>query len=117
MVLEKNTPAITQQMKWIYVAGLSAYPDLKNYFRGQKAALSLQEAGLRVFMAEPSTNLGDHLKRAAKMGASFAVISGDDELRQNSWTIKDLNTREQFSAAGGQLLFELMKRTKELQPL
>jgi len=45
---------------------------------------------LKVVQNTGSANLGNQLKRAAKLGARCAVIIGDDELQQNLVTLKPL---------------------------
>jgi len=40
-------------------------------------------------------NMGKRMKRADKVGAAFAVIIGEDELKQNAATVRDLSTGQQ----------------------
>ncbi|PIR31653.1 MAG: histidine--tRNA ligase [Alphaproteobacteria bacterium CG11_big_fil_rev_8_21_14_0_20_44_7] len=42
------------------------------------------------------TNIGKAMKKANNMGASFAVIYGEDEAKENSYTLKNLNSGEQI---------------------
>jgi len=118
MVLEKNEPSIIQQIsaKKIYFVPLMTQP--VEFDEVRDTALRLQELGFNTLLPAETVNLslGEHLKRASKQGASFAVIRGDDEVKKGGWTLKNLNTREQFSAGSeNELLSMLMLKTEELK--
>ena len=55
---------------------------------------SLRAAGLAIDLGF-SGNVGKRMKRANKIGARAAVILGEDELRQDSATLRDLDSGEQ----------------------
>jgi len=59
-----------------------------------RAAGTLREAGLRVRVDGSSRKLGKQLESAAKVGAAWAVIVGD-ELAQGSVVLRDLTAGEQ----------------------
>jgi len=67
---------------------------------------SLREAGIIVDMPY-SGNIGKRLKRANKIGASFAVMLGEDEMKTNSVALKNLATGEQKTIAQAQLINQL----------
>jgi histidyl-tRNA synthetase len=65
---------------------------------GERAALRLAEqlrrAGFAVDLGY-SGNVGKRLKRANKVNARFAVLLGEDELKRDAATLRDLDTGEQ----------------------
>lgn len=116
MVLEKNEPSVTQQIvtqqsseKTVYFAALFPGGKHAGYMDLQETAQSLMSKGLRVIVVEPSPKLSDHLKRASKLGASYAVIRGDQELTEKKWTLKNMTTGEQSSIPEGDLISHLMR--------
>ncbi len=117
MVLEKNNPTAQSQMstKSIYFASIFPNDNHAAFLKTVGASRSLTESGFRVIVAEPSPKLGDHLKRASKLGASYTVIRGDQELTEKKWTVKNMMTGDQASIPEGGLLNYLMQNTKELE--
>ncbi|MBP9866102.1 MAG: histidine--tRNA ligase [Candidatus Omnitrophica bacterium] len=118
MVLGKNEPSIEQQLgaKKIYFVPLMT--QVMEFDAVRDTALRLQEWGFNTLLPAETGNLsmGEHLKRASKLGASFAVIRGDDEVKKGGWTLKNLTTRDQFFAGSeNELLSMLMLKTEELK--
>ncbi len=115
VMLEKNDPPVSVQMRSrkIYFAPLFSDSIAGGLDQVKASMLDLQEWGFQVCALERHSDLGGHLKRASKTGASFAVICGEDELKKNIWTLKNLNTREQFSVGKSSLAAELIRRTQE----
>jgi len=118
MVLDKNEPTITQQLSAKKIYFVPLVNETADFDTIRKTALRLQELGFNTVLPSEIGNLslGEHLKRASKLGAAFAVIRGDEELKTGGWTLKNLNTREQFSAGSeNELLSMLMIKTEELK--
>jgi len=67
-----------------------------------RVAGTLREAGLRVRVDGSSRKLGKQLETAAKVGASWAVIVGD-ELERGSVVLRDLSAGEQRELALGEV--------------
>jgi len=110
MVLDKNSPSVHEQMnaKKIYVLAMVDDVLVQNDVRN--AAMRLCEQGFYPIVPFEVMNLslGEHLKRAHKAGAAFAVIRGDTEAQKNGWTLKNLNTREQTFAGSEKELFSML---------
>jgi histidyl-tRNA synthetase len=54
----------------------------------------LRRADLAVLMEE-ERGLKAQMKRADKLGARYAVLFGEDELRKGAWTVRDMNAGQQ----------------------
>ncbi len=118
MVLEKNEPTITQQLSAKKIYFVPLVNEAADFDAVRNTALRLQELGFNTWLPSETGNssLGEHLKRASKLGAAFAVIRGEDELKKGGWTLKNLNTRDQFFACSeNELLSMLMLKTEELK--
>ena len=74
---------------------------------GQVAA-RLREAGVRVALSiEPRAQLGRQLEAAAKLGAHYALLLGEDELAAQLVTLRDLDSRQQVTLDVASLLARL----------
>jgi histidyl-tRNA synthetase len=62
----------------------------------------LRAAGLRAEMDGPAQNLKGQLKRADRLGARYAIVIGEDELKADAVVLKDMVSGEQrrVAAAG-----------------
>lgn len=58
-------------------------------------ASTLRMAGYRTEMCFDNTKLGNMFKRATKKGASYAIIIGEDEFKNQSVVVKDMAAQEQ----------------------
>ena len=73
-----------------------------------KHAQTLRGAGLNVAQFSGSTKLKNQFKRADQSGATFAVIIAENEVAQNTVTIKDLRgERGQTTVAADELVQQL----------
>jgi len=73
-----------------------------------KHAQTLRGAGLNVAQFSGSTKLKNQFKRADQSGAAFAVIIAENEVTQNTVTIKDLRGgRGQTTVAADELVQQL----------
>lgn len=64
---------------------------------------SLRKAGVSSQMAVSEKKAGAHFKDAEKAGADFAVIIGEDEVKNGTLTVKDLRKRSQQSVSEAEL--------------
>ncbi len=60
-----------------------------------KLANSLRQDGLKVEIITRGTNLKKKLEIANKIGASYTIIIGPEEIRKNVYILKDMNKKEQ----------------------
>jgi histidyl-tRNA synthetase len=77
---------------------------------GMQIAMRLREAGIGTIFNIGSTGFKSQLKRADRSGAVLAVILGEDEVSNNTVTIKCLATGEQDMIAMDGLTEELRRR-------
>ena len=77
----------------VYVATLDAGPETEQYLA--VVLKKLYEAGRKVRRELSLHSLGDHLKKAVKAGARFAVIIGEMEVKNKRLTVKDLVNKSQ----------------------
>jgi histidyl-tRNA synthetase len=87
-----------------------AWMGVNAYAAAVHAAKSLRSIGIRVELPPVEQKFGKALERAAKLGAHFALILGDNELAEGSWTLKNLADGTQQKLTEPQLLDFLKKR-------
>jgi histidyl-tRNA synthetase len=79
------------------------------------AALRLQrrlrEAGQRVLLDPEGRSFKSRMKQADKLGARFAAILGDDELRRGVWTLRDMARSEQRDVTEDAILEHIKEKT------
>ncbi|OIO38274.1 MAG: histidine--tRNA ligase [Candidatus Omnitrophica bacterium CG07_land_8_20_14_0_80_50_8] len=66
---------------------------------GFKMLCGLRNLGLQVFMDFAAKSLKSQMRAADKVKADFVLILGDDELKKNICTLKDMKTGEQKEIA------------------
>lgn len=71
----------------------------------------LRRAGLKVAVYPEADRLGKQLKYAERIGATWAVVLGPDELAQKAVAVKDLRTREQVVIPRAEAAGYLKERT------
>jgi len=69
----------------------------------QPVLAELRAAGLNAAMDLSGKKLGDQLKAASKRGVQWVLILGEDELQQNSFKLKNLQTGDELSGPISQL--------------
>jgi histidyl-tRNA synthetase len=78
------------------------------------AALLLQQAlraaGLRVLMDYEGRGLKAKLKLADKLGARYALLLGDDELKQRVWTVRDMKGSAQEAVPADRIVDHLKEK-------
>jgi histidyl-tRNA synthetase len=75
-----------------------------------KIARELRRAGVTVDTGEESFRIKKSFETAEKLGACFAIIVGENEVKENRFTVKNLKTGEQSSATQSELLDDLRAR-------
>lgn len=81
--------------------GQQAYP------AAVRLARRLREAGLRTELPHSEQKLKKGLGQAAKLGAQFAVIVGEEEVASGKFTVKQLATGEQKKLAEPELVLHV----------
>lgn len=79
----------------IYVMPMGVQNQIEALILADKARL----LGYNVDMCFDDIKLGNMFKRAERKGAKFAVIIGDNEVKENKVIIKDLENKEQYEIA------------------
>ncbi len=112
MVLEKNTPSISGQMKEnsIYMIPLCEDSLHRASAQVEETARSLRQFGFLAEVAKPSLKLGDHLKKASKAGVRYALIAGEDEMKSKQWKLKNMDSHTEDTIQFGELLNYLMTK-------
>jgi histidyl-tRNA synthetase len=77
--------------------------------RADQLAQELRAAGLAVEVSFRRSNPGNQLKRADALGARFALVLGDSELRTGSASLKELKTGAQHEISLAELVPGLKK--------
>jgi histidyl-tRNA synthetase len=69
------------------------------YATAVRAAKDLRNAGFRVELPPAESKFGKALERADKLGSRYALILGDNEVSEGSWTLKTLadGTQQKFT--------------------
>lgn len=81
--------------KEIYIAWMS-----KDFYKeALKAAMKLREENIPVIIEGEERSLKNSFKRADKMGIRYVLIVGEDEMRAGQFTVKNLESGEQFALA------------------
>lgn len=71
---------------FVYIAWMGA----NAYAAAVHAAKDLRAAGIRVELPPVEQKFGKALERASKLGAHYALILGDNEVAEGTWTLKTL---------------------------
>jgi histidyl-tRNA synthetase len=73
-----------------------------------RVAARLREVGVRVAMStEPERGFGRQLEAAAKLGARYALLVGEDEVAAGRVALRDLQTRQQETLSVDELVARL----------
>ena len=65
---------------------------------------------MTVDTGEESFRIKKSFETAEKLGACYAIIVGENEVKENRYTVKNLKTGDQASATQRELLDELRAR-------
>jgi histidyl-tRNA synthetase len=69
-----------------------------------RAAKTLRAAGISVELPPVGQKFGKALERASKLNSRYALILGDNEVAEGSWTLKTLADGSQQKFAESELL-------------
>jgi len=85
----------SHQPPFVYIAWMGA----NAYAAAVHAAKDLRAAGTRVELPPVEQKFGKALERASKLGAQYALILGDNEVAEGTWTLKTLadGTQQKFT--------------------
>lgn len=93
----------------VYVAALDAQPETERYL--DVIFKKLYQAGRKVKRDPSVHSLGDQLKKASHLGARYAVIVGEKEVKNQRLTVKDLVNKSQEEVAVDALAVYLAGRS------
>jgi len=95
MVLEASQISLTKQIlnDSVYIAALVENEASCEFYR--QIADELVRTHKRAHYSFGGKNLGNHLKRASKLGVRYALIVGEDEYKNAEVTVKDMTSGEQ----------------------
>ncbi len=79
----------------------------------QKLVRDLRKQGYKALLDVASRNIKGQFKYADRMNARFTAVIGEDEIANNTITLKDMATFEQKQIAFEELMEELDKKRKE----
>jgi histidyl-tRNA synthetase len=93
--LEEAGKGPAAQARDVYVAWMGE----RAYATAVRAAKDLRNAGFSVELPPTELKFGKALERADKLGSRYALILGDNEVSEGSWTLKTLadGTQQKFT--------------------
>ena len=100
-----DTPIAGRSAPLLYVAWMGD----RAYATAVRAAKDLRNAGFSVELPPVAQKFGKALGQADKLGAKYALILGDDEIAENSWTLKTLSDGSQIKLPEPALIDHLRK--------
>lgn len=105
--LQESGKGSAPQGRDIYVAWMGE----RAYATAVRAAKDLRNAGFSVELPPTELKFGKALERADKLGSRYALILGDNEVSEGSWTLKTLvdGTQQKFTEPE---LLEFLKQGK-----
>jgi histidyl-tRNA synthetase len=106
MSLQESGKAETQQGRDIYIAWMGE----RAYATAVRAAKDLRNAGFSVELPPVAQKFGKALGQADKLGARYALILGEDEVAEGSWTLKTLADGTQTKLPAPALIEHLRKQ-------
>ncbi len=104
--LQESEKAQMQQGRDIYIAWMGE----KTYATAVRAAKDLRNAGFSVELPPVAQKFGKALGQADKLGAKYALILGEDEVAEGSWTLKTLADGTQIRLPEPALIEHLRKQ-------
>jgi histidyl-tRNA synthetase len=69
-----------------------------------KLAKELRAAGVAVDVSDESFRLKKSFETAEKLGATYAILVGENEVRASAFAVKNLKSGEQTTVAGAELV-------------
>jgi histidyl-tRNA synthetase len=110
--LQESGKGAVPQGRDVYIAWMGE----RAYATAVRAAKDLRHAGFSVELPPTELKFGKALERADKLGSRYALILGDNEVAEGSWTLKTLADGTQQKLTEPQLL-EHLKKAKSSQQL
>jgi histidyl-tRNA synthetase len=103
--LQESGKAPAQQGRDVYIAWMGE----KAQATAVRAAKDLRKAGFSVELPPVEQKFGKALGQADKLGAKYALILGDNEVSEGSWTLKTLADGSQAKFTASDLIEHLRK--------
>jgi histidyl-tRNA synthetase len=105
--LQESGKGAAPQGRDVYLAWMGE----RAYATAVRAAKDLRNAGFSVELPPTELKFGKALERADKLGSRYALILGDNEVSEGSWTLKTLadGTQQKFTEPE---LLEFLKSVK-----
>jgi histidyl-tRNA synthetase len=105
--LQESAKGAVPQGRDVYIAWMGEHA----YAAAVRAAKDLRNAGFSVELPPTELKFGKALERADKLGSRYALILGDNEVSEGSWTLKTLadGTQQKFTEPE---LLEFLKSVK-----
>jgi histidyl-tRNA synthetase len=93
--LQESGKGAAPQGRDVYIAWMGE----RAYAAAIRAAKGLRNAGFSVELPPTELKFGKALERADKLGSRYALILGDNEVSEGSWTLKTLadGTQQEFT--------------------
>ncbi len=93
--LQESGKGAAPQGRDVYIAWMGE----RAYATAVRAAKDLRNAGFSVELPPSESKFGKALERADKLGSRYALILGDNEVSEGSWTLKTLadGTQQKFT--------------------
>jgi histidyl-tRNA synthetase len=93
--LQESGKGAAPQGRDVYIAWMGE----RAYAAAIRAAKDLRNAGFSVELPPTELKFGKALERADKLGSRYALILGDNEVSEGSWTLKTLadGTQQEFT--------------------
>ena len=107
LALQECGKGTASQGSDVYIAWMGE----RAYATAVRAAKDLRNAGFSVESPPTELKFGKALERADKLGSRYALILGDNEVSEGSWTLKTLADGTQQKLTEHELL-EYLKRAK-----
>ncbi len=104
---KNQSPASSRQLLSVYIAWMGEHA----HATAIRAAKTLRAAGISVELPPVEQKLGKALERASKLNSRYALILGDNEVAEGSWTLKTLADGSQQKFTEPELL-DFLRRNK-----
>ena len=100
-------PTIKQKESFLYLAYLGEEPKRA----GMILAQFLRKEGVECLMEYKEKSLKSQMSRANKLGAGWALIIGDDEVKKGKYQVKNMVTGQQIECSQEEILSVIKKKT------
>ncbi len=100
-------PTTKQKESFLYLAYLGDEPKRA----GMILAQFLRKEGVECLMEYKEKSLKNQMSRANKLGAGWALIIGDDEVKKGKYQVKNMVTGQQTECSQEEILSVLKKKT------